>query len=88
MSKVKETFITLCRFTEGEDRWEVFSERASHQRQFTRLFGEPAKVRGIGWTWYVPIRDLAIKRRRKSTLTEEQKRVATERLGRLRVKKS
>jgi len=86
VSKVKETFITMCRFTEGEDRWEVFSERASHQRQFTRLFGEPAKVRGIGWTWYVPLKDLAIRRRRK--LTKEQGIAMAERLGQSRVKKS
>lgn len=86
MSKVKETFITMCRFTEGEDRWEVFSHRASHQRQLTMLFGEPDKVRGIWWTWYMPLKDLAIRRRRK--LTKEQGIAMAERLGQSREKKS
>ena len=90
MTKIKETIVnytsgaqrlaTTVRFTDDEENWEVFTERAAHKTLFEKLFGSPSKVLGMGNIWYVPYRELSIRKRHRRVLSEENRKEASDRM--------
>jgi len=77
---------TTLKMADDEVEWHVFSESPRWIAYLTRLFGPPLRSVGShgGVEWEIPKGELAIRKRKKRVLTDEQKQVARDRLMRLR----
>jgi len=71
---------------DDEEEFHVSSESPRWTAYFTRLFGDPGRPFGDhgGARWDIPKGEMAIRKRVKRVLTDEQKQVARDRLMRLR----